>query len=109
MTANLPREPGGGGDLLGALQQVKVLAATGRITPEHEIGRQGQQAFRGVYQQCGVDRAQVRRSRRYRLAQIVGHDPVLQHGQRPVGLLRREKVMCRAPLLAPRFKPFGGL
>ena len=106
------REPGrqprlGRDRRLGALEQVKVLAAAGRVARQQQVGGQRQQPVGGVRQQRGVDRAEVQRRRQRRVAQEVGHDPVLHQGQRPVGLPRRQEVAGRAPRVTGGLEPFG--
>ena len=46
-------------------------------------------------------------ARQRRVAQEVGHDPVLQEGQGPVGLPRGQEVPGRAPGVARGLEPFG--
>ena len=106
------REPGrqprvGRDRRLGALEQVKVLAAAGRVARQQQVGRQGQQPLGGVGQQRGSTVLRSSAAGSGRVVQEVGHDPVLQQGQRPVGLLRGEEVAGRAPGVTGRLEPFG--
>jgi hypothetical protein len=79
------------------LQPVKVLAATGCIARQQQLGGQAEQAFRGLNQQRRVEGRQRHRRVRLRGAHEVRHDPVLQERQRLVGLLRRKIMVSGAP------------
>ena len=50
---------------------------------------------------------EIQRRGQRRVAQEVGHHPVLQQGQRPVGLLRREEVPGRPPHVTRGLEPFA--
>ena len=92
------RQPGVGRDRrLDALQQVKVLAATDRVPRQQQVSGQAQKPVGGIQQQQRVDHAQIRRWRQRTVPLEAGEDPVLQQGQRPVGLLRLQEMARRAP------------
>ena len=85
------REPGrqlrvGPGRRLHVPQQIQVLASASDVSGQQQVNGQAQQPVRGIGQHRGRHRAQVQRRRQCRVAQEVGHDPVLQQGQTAVGL-----------------------
>ena len=84
------------------------MAAASRVTREQEVTGQGQQPVRSRGQQRGVDHAEIKRGRQHRVAQEVAHDPVLQQGQRLVGLMRREEVPGRPPHVSRGLEPLAG-
>ena len=92
---------------LGALKQVEILAPAGRVTPGQQVSGQGQQPVGGIGEQRRVDRAEVRCGRQDRVAQEVGHDPVLDEGERPFGLLRRQVMAGRTPRVTDGLEPLA--
>ena len=92
---------------LSALQQVEVLAGASGVTPGQQVACHRQHQIGGIRKQRWVHHAQIQRCRQRRVVQEFGHDPVLQQGQRPVDLLRREEMAGCAPGVTGGLEPFG--
>jgi hypothetical protein len=92
---------------VNALEQVKVLTATARVTREQHVGRHRQQAVGRLGEHRSIDRADVQRCWHGRVGQEVGYHVVFQQSQRPVGLPGREEVASRPPGVARSLEPFG--